>query len=94
MLKKWLFRLKILVYLVGLVALLIAIFENTTPTSVYFLSCEVVFPLSLWLMGAFLLGSLIVLSLFLFGSIPSRWRKNKIEKPSAPIQEKKKNTQA
>ncbi|CAA6828534.1 MAG: Unknown protein [uncultured Aureispira sp.] len=87
MLKKWLFRLKIFVYLLGLIALLIAIFENTTPTAIYFLAYEVTLPLSLWLMGAFLLGGLIVLSFFIFGALPSKWRNNKTKDHPAPIQE-------
>jgi len=93
MLKKWLFRLKIFIYTLGLIALLIAIFENTTPTVIYFLSYEVTFPLSLWLMGAFLLGSLIVLSFFIFGSLPSKWRKNKAPQNPLPVQEKEASIQ-
>lgn len=83
MLKKWFFRLKVTIYTFGLIALLIAIFENTSPTSVYFLTYEAVLPLSLWLMGAFLLGSLIVLSLFLFGWLPFKSKKESTQEPTA-----------
>jgi uncharacterized integral membrane protein len=93
MLKKWLLRLKVTIYLLGLIILVIAILENTSPTAIHFLSYEVSLPLSLWLVSAFLLGGLIVLSLSLFGWLPSRWRNNKEKKKLAAVPEEEQNPQ-